>query len=295
MIVKTTYSGRSPQVVEQQVTYPLTTTLMAVPGAKTVRGFSYFGDSFIYVIFEPGTDLYWARSRVLEYLNQALSKLPEGVQPELGPDATGVGWIYQYALVDRTGKKDISELRTLQDWFLKFELRTIPGVAEVATVGGLSKEYKIILNPDAVKALNISLAEIISRIRAANTVGGGSVLELAESEYILKSDGFLTSINDIEQVPVGVTKNGTPILLKEIARVRIGPQSRRGIAELNGKGEVVGGIVVMRSGKNALDVVEAVKEKLESLKPGLPPGVEIVPTYDRSKVIKQSIKTLGES
>lgn len=294
VIVKTTYPGRSPQVVEKQITYPLTTTMMAVPAAKTVRGYSYFGDSFVYILFEPGTDLYWARSRVLEYLNQATGKLPQGVRPELGPDATGVGWIYEYALVDRTGKRDISQLRSLQDWFLKYELRTLPGVAEVATLGGMTKEYQIILNPYAIRALGLSLNEIIAQVKGANSVGGGSVLEIAESEYILRTDGFIRSLKDVEQVPVGVSKNGVPILLKDVARVQLGPQLRRGIAELNGQGEVVGGIIVMRSGKNALETIQAVKDKLEALKSSLPEGVEIVTTYDRSGVIERSIKNLFE-
>lgn len=294
VIVRTSYQGRSPQVVEEQITYPLTTTMMAVPAAKTVRGYSYFGDSFVYILFEPGTDLYWARSRVLEYLNQATSKLPQGVRPELGPDATGVGWIYEYALVDRTGKKDISQLRSLQDWFLKFELRTVPGVAEVATIGGMVKEYQIVLNPNALRALGLSIKEIMERVKAANTTGGGSVLELAESEYILRTDGFIRSLADVEQIPVGLSKNGTPAFLKDIATIQLGPQQRRGIAELNGQGEVVGGIIVMRSGKNALETIQGVKDKLNNLKKGLPEGVEIVTTYDRSGVIERSIKNLFE-
>lgn len=294
VIVRTTYQGRSPQVVEEQITYPLTTTMMSVPGAKTVRGYSYFGDSFVYILFEPGTDLYWARSRVLEYLNGAASKLPQGVTPELGPDATGVGWIYEYALIDKSGKQDISKLRSLQDWFLKFELRTVPGVAEVATIGGMVKEYQIILDPHAVRAYGLALNGIMEKVRAANTVGGGSVLELGESEYILKTDGFIRSLSDVENVPVGVSQNGTPILLKNIARIQLGPQLRRGIAELNGEGEVVGGIIVIRSGNNALKTIEAVKEKLTSLKSSLPEGVEIVTTYDRSGVIKRAISNLLE-
>lgn len=292
VIVRTSYQGRSPQVVEEQITYPLTTTMMAVPAAKTVRGYSYFGDSFVYILFEPGIDLYWARSRVLEYLNQATSKLPQGVRPELGPDATGVGWVYEYALVDRTGKKDISQLRSLQDWFLKFELRTVPGVAEVATIGGMVKEYQIILNPNALRALGLSIKEIMEKVKAANATGGGSVLELAESEYILRTDGFIRSLADVEKIPVGLSKNGTPAFLKDIATVQLGPQQRRGIAELNGQGEVVGGIIVMRSGKNALETIQGVKDKLNSLKKGLPEGVEIVTTYDRSGVIERSIKNL---
>lgn len=294
VIVRTSYPGRSPQVVEEQITYPLTTTMMAVPAAKTVRGYSYFGDSFVYVLFEPGTDLYWARSRVLEYLNQAIAKLPQGVRPELGPDATGVGWVYEYALIDRTGKKDISQLRSLQDWFLKFELRTLPGVAEVATVGGMVKEYQIILNPQAVRALGLSMSQIMEKVKMANMTGGGSVLELAESEYILRTDGFIRSLTDVEQISVGLSKNGTPVLLKNIATIQLGPQQRRGIAELNGQGEVVGGIIVMRSGKNALETIQAVKDKLTNLKASLPEGVEIITTYDRSGVIERSIKNLFE-
>lgn len=294
VIIKTTYPGRSPQIVEEQVTYPLTTTMLAVPGAKTVRGYSYFGDSYVYVLFDADTDLYWARSRVLEYLNQAVSKLPTGVRPELGPDATGVGWVYEYALVDKTGKNDISQLRSLQDWFLKFELRTLPGVAEVASLGGMVKEYQIVLSPEMMRGEGLSINEIIDKIKNANNAGGGSVLELAESEYILRTDGFLRSLYDVEQIPVGVNKNGTPIILRDIARIKLGPQLRRGIAELNGQGEVVGGIIVMRSGKNVIETIKLVKDKLTELKKGLPEGVEIVTTYDRSGVIQRSIHNLYE-
>ncbi|OJX09627.1 MAG: cation transporter [Caedibacter sp. 37-49] len=294
VIIKTDYPGRAPKVVEEQVTYPLTTSMMAVPGAKEVRGYSSFGNSFVYVLFEAGTDLYWARSRVLEYLNQAISKLPSNVRPELGPDATGVGWIYEYALVDRTGKRDLAQLRSLQDWFLKYELRTVPGVAEVATLGGMVKQYQIILDPYTLRAFHLSVGEVIERVKKANSSGGGSILELAEAEYMLQAEGYLKSLQDIEQIPIGVNKNGTPVLLKEVAKIQLGPQLRRGLAELNGQGEVVGGIIVMRSGKNALETIEGVKQKLESLKKSLPDGVEIVPTYDRSKVIKNAINNLFE-
>lgn len=292
VIIKTPYSGRSPKVIEEQITYPLTTAMMSVPGAKVVRGYSYFGDSFVYILFEPGTDLYWARSRVLEYLNQAISKLPSGVKPELGPDATGVGWVYEYALVDRTGKHDIAQLRSLQDWFLKFELRFVPGVAEVATIGGMVKEYQIILDPTILKGLELSLNTIVDRIKSSNNAGGGSVLELAESEYILRTNGFLTSLKDVEYIPISQSKDGTPIFLKDIARIQLGPELRRGIAELNGEGAVVGGVIVMRSGKNPLQTIEGVKSKLEDLKSGLPKGVEIIPTYDRSAVIERAIHNL---
>lgn len=294
VIIKTDYPGRAPKVVEEQVTYPLTTSMMAVPGAKEVRGYSSFGNSLVYVLFEAGTDLYWARSRVLEYLNQAISKLPSNVRPELGPDATGVGWIYEYALVDRTGKRDLSQLRSLQDWLLKYELRTVPGVAEVATLGGMVKQYQIILDPYTLRALHLSVGEVIERVKKANSSGGGSILELAEAEYMLQAEGYLKSLQDIKQIPISANKNGTPILLKEVAKIQLGPQLRRGLAELNGQGEVVGGIIVMRSGKNALETIEGVKQKLESLKKSLPDGVEIIPTYDRSKIIKNAINNLFE-
>ena len=292
VIIKTSYPGQSPRVVEDQLTYPLTTTMMSVPGAKVVRGYSFFGDSYVYVLFEDGTDLYWARSRVLEYLNQAAGKLPAGVRPELGPDATGVGWVYEYALVDRSGKYDIAQLRSLQDWFLKYELRSVPGVAEVATVGGMVKQYQIVVDPLRLRAYNLPLARVIDAVKKANQETGGSVLELGEAEYMVRATGYLNSIETIRNIPLGLAANGTAIFMRDVAHVQIGPQLRRGIAELNGNGEVVGGVIVMRSGKNALEVIDAVKAKLAALKQGLPKGVEIVPTYDRSDLIKRAVDNL---
>lgn len=293
VIIKTTYPGQSPRVVEDQVTYPLTTTMMSVPGAKVVRGYSFFGDSYVYVLFEDGTDQYWARSRVLEYLNQAAGKLPAGVKPEIGPDATGVGWIYEYALVDRSGKHDLSQLRSLQDWFLKYELRGVPGVAEVATLGGMVKQYQIIVDPQQLRAYQISLAKVIQAVRSANRETGGAVVELAEAEYMVRATGYLDSIASIQDIPLGLGATGTPVLLRDVARVQLGPQLRRGIAELNGIGEVAGGIIIMRAGKNALETIAAIKAKLASLKQGLPQGVEIVPTYDRSDLIKRAVENLS--
>ncbi|ARU31480.1 CusA/CzcA family heavy metal efflux RND transporter [Sulfuriferula sp. AH1] len=293
VIIKTGYPGQSPRVVEDQLTYPLTTTMMSVPGAKVVRGYSFFGDSYVYVLFEDGTDQYWARSRVLEYLNQAAGKLPAGVKPEIGPDATGVGWIYEYALVDRSNKHDLSQLRSLQDWFLKYELRSVPGVAEVATLGGMVKQYQIVVDPQQLRAYRIPLSRVIQAVQSANQETGGSVVEMAEAEYMVRATGYLNSVASIRNIPVGMGDAGTPILLKDVARVQIGPQLRRGIAELNGNGEVVGGIIIMRSGKNAMDTIKAVKAKLETLKQGLPAGVEIVPTYDRSDLIQRAVDTLS--
>ena len=292
VIVKTAYPGRSPRVVEDQVTYPLATTLMAVPGAKTVRGYSFFGDSYIYVLFEDGTDLYWARSRVLEYLNQAASRLPAGASPEIGPDATGVGWIYEYALTDRSNRHDLAQLTSLQNWFLKYELRSVPGVSEVATVGGMVRQYQITPYPDRLRAYGITLSGLADAVRRANSEVGGATVELGEAEYMLRATGYLKSVEDIERIPVKLGNGGTPVFLRDVARVQIGPQMRRGIAELNGEGEVVGGVIVMRSGRNALETIHAVKAKLESLKAGLPPGVEIVPVYDRSGLIERAVDTL---
>lgn len=292
VIIKTNYPGRSPQVIESQVTYPLTTTMLAVAGVKAVRGFSYFGQSFVYVVFDEKTNLYWARSRVLEYLNQVISKLPSGVRPELGPDATGVGWIFQYALIDRTGQHDIAQLRALQDWFLKFELRTVQGVAEVATVGGMVKQFQVILDPYQLIALKIPLSKVKNAIQNASQESGGSVLEMGEADYMIRGTGYLQSIKDIEEIPIETSKEGIPILMKNIGRVQIGPQVRLGIAELDGEGEVVGGIIVMRFGENALRVIKNVKNKLEDLKKGLPSGVEIVTTYDRSNLIVRAIEQL---
>ena len=292
VIIKTSYPGQAPQVVESQVTYPLSTAMLAVPGAVTVRGYSMFGDSFVYVIFEDGTDLYWARSRVLEYLSQISPSLPEAARPALGPDATGVGWVYEYALVDRTGQHDLAQLRSLQDWFLKFELQTVEGVSEVATIGGMVKQYQVVLDPTRARAYGLSIAEVKQAIQRANQEVGGSVIELAEAEYMVRSRGYLQGIEDLELVPLGVSDNGTPILLSDVAEIRLGPQIRRGIAELNGEGEVVGGVIIMRFGGNALATIAAVKEKLTTLEASLPAGVEIVETYDRSELIKSAVTNL---
>ncbi|MBT8051992.1 MAG: efflux RND transporter permease subunit [Gammaproteobacteria bacterium] len=294
VIVKTSYPGQAPQVVEDQVTYPLTTALLSVPGATTVRGFSFFGDSYVYVIFEDGTDLYWARSRVLEYLNQVAGQLPPTAEPGLGPDATGVGWIYQYALVDRSGTHDLAQLRSIQDWFLKFELQTVPGVAEVATVGGMVRQYQVVLNPDALRAHGMPLAHVRTAIQRGNQEVGGSVIEMGEAEYMVRATGYLQSVEDLEQIPLGVNVRGTPLRLADVANIQIGPQMRRGIAELDGEGEVVGGIVVMRFGENARSTIDGVKARLRELKSGLPDGVEIVETYDRSALISRAVDTLQQ-
>jgi len=294
VIIKTPYPGQAPQVVEDQVTYPLTTAMLSVPGASTVRGYSFFGDSYVYVIFEDGTDLYWARSRVLEYLNQVAGKLPASARPALGPDATGVGWVYEYALRDRTGQHDLAQLRSIQDWFLKYELQTVPGVAEVATVGGMVRQYQVVVNPDALRAYNIPLAKVRTAIQRGNREVGGSVIEMGEAEYMIRATGYLQSREDLEQVPLGMNARGTPIRLADVAEIRLGPQMRRGIAELDGEGEVVGGIIVMRYGENARATINGIKEKLEELKKGLPAGVEIVETYDRSALISRAVKTLQE-
>jgi len=292
VIVKTSFPGQSPRVVEEQVTYPITTTMLSVPGAKVVRGYSFFGDSFVYVIFEDGTDIYWARSRVLEYLNQAASELPQGVQPRIGPDATGVGWVYSYALVDRTGQHDLAELTSLQNWFLKFELQTVPGVSEVATVGGMVRQYQIVVDPDRLRGYGIPLQRVVDAVQRANREVGGSVLELAEAEYMIRTRGYLTSLQDIELIPVDVSAEGTPILLRDIARVQIGPEMRRVVADLDGEGEITGGIVVMRYGENALATIEAVKQRIDELRAGLPDGVEIIETYDRSQLILEAVDNL---
>ncbi len=294
VIIRTSYAGQSPRVVEDQVTYPITTTMLSVPGAQTVRGYSFFGDSYVYVIFEDGTDLYWARSRVLEYLNQAAEALPAGVQPRLGPDATGVGWIYSYALVDRSGRMDLAQLRSLQDWFLKFELQTVPGVAEVATVGGMVRQYQVVVDPEKLRAYGIPLSRLSAAIQAANQEVGGSVIELAEAEYMIRTRGYIRGLEDIEVIPIGLDPRGTPILLRDLARVQIGPEMRRVVADLDGEGEVTGGILVMRYGENALATIAAVKEKLESLRQGLPEGVEILETYDRSELILDAVHNLKE-
>ena len=291
VIVRTSFPGQSPRVVEDQVTYPLTTALMSVPGATTVRGYSFFGDSFVYVLFEDGTDLYWARSRVLEYLSQAAGRLPAGVTPALGPDATGVGWIYQYALVDRSGRHDLSQLRSLQDWFLKFELQAVPGVAEVATVGGMVRQYQVVVDPVKLRGHGLMVRDIEMAIRRGNSEAGGSVVELAEAEYMVRASGYVQGVEDLRQLPLKVS-GGTPVLLADVAEVRVGPEMRRGIAELDGEGEVAGGIVVMRSGENARATIGAVRQRLEELRQGLPEGVEIVETYDRSSLIDRAVDNL---
>ena len=293
VIIKTSYPGQAPQVVEDQVTYPLTTAMLSVPGAVTVRGYSFFGDSYVYIIFKDGTDPYWARSRVLEYLSQVESRLPRQARPALGPDATGVGWIYEYALVDRSGENDLAQLRSLQDWFLKYELQTVAGVSEVATVGGMVRQYQVVLNPNRLRAYNIPLAKVKKAIKRANQEVGGSVIEMGEAEYMVRATGYITGVEDLKGVPLGMNEQGTPILLKDVADIRLGPQMRRGIAELNGEGEVVGGIIIMRFGENALTTIQGVKDKLAELQSGLPKGVEIVPTYDRSSLIERAVENLS--
>lgn len=294
VIVKTPYPGQAPQVVQDQVTYPLETAMLAVPGATVVRGYSFFGDSYVYIIFKDGTDLYWARSRVLEYLNQVAGSLPPDAHPSLGPDATGVGWVYEYALVDKTGQHDLAQLTSLQDWFLKYQLQTVPGVAEVATVGGMVRQYQVVVNPDKLRAYGITLAQVKQAIQNGNHETGGAVIELAEAEYMVRASGYIKSIKDLLEIPLKTDTNGTPVQLKDVAEVRRGPQIRRGIAELDGQGEVVGGVIVMRYGENAQKVIDGVKAKLASLKGSLPPGVQIVPTYDRSELIGKAIKNLRE-
>ncbi|MGR6800164.1 efflux RND transporter permease subunit (plasmid) [Sphaerotilus sulfidivorans] len=293
VIIRTSYPGQAPRLVENQVTYPLTTTMLSVPGARTVRGYSFFGDSFVHVLFEDGTNLYWARSRVLEYLNQVQSRLPPGAKASLGPDATGVGWIYQYALVDRRGTQDASQLRALQDWFLKFELKTVPNVAEVASVGGMVRQYQVVLDPDKLAAHGIPHTRVVEAIQKANQEAGGSVLELGEAEYMVRASGYLQSLDDFRQVPLVTTEAGVSVRLGDVARVQIGPEMRRGIGELDGEGEATGGVVVMRSGKNALETIAAVKAKLRTLQASLPAGVEIVPVYDRSGLIERAVDNLG--
>jgi copper/silver efflux system protein len=295
VIIRTTYPGQAPQIVENQITYPLATTMLSVPGARTVRGYSMFGDSFVYILFEDGTDPYWARSRVLEYLSQVqASRLPPQARTALGPDATGVGWVYEYALIDRTGRMDLSQLRALQDWFLKYELKAVPNVSEVASVGGMVRQYQIVLDPDRMRAFNIPHMKIMEAVQRANQETGGSVLELAEAEYMVRSSGYLQSLDDFRKIPLTTTEAGVPVRLGDVARIQVGPEMRRGIAELNGEGEVAGGIIIMRYGKNALETIDAVKAKIEELKPSLPEGVEIVPTYDRSSLIKRAVRNLGE-
>lgn len=292
VIIKTDYSGQAPEIVENEVTYPISTTMLSVPGASTVRGFSLFGTSFVYVLFEDGTDLYWARSRVLESLNSAAGKLPSGVTPELGPDATGVGWIYQYALVDKSGKNDLESLRALQDWFLKYELKTIPGVAEVASVGGAVKEYQIIPDPVKLEQYGVTVGDIKTALSASNQEAGGGSIKMGESEFMVRAQGYLKTLDDFRSIVLKTNASGTPTVLGDVAQVRLGPEMRRGIAELDGEGEVAGGIILLRTGGNAREVIGAVKTRLEELKSALPEGVEIVPVYDRSSLIDRAIQNL---
>ena len=292
VIIKTSFPGQAPQVVEDQVTYPLTTAMLSVPKAVTVRGYSFFGDSYVYIIFEDGTDLYWARSRVLEYLSQVSAQLPNNAKPALGPDATGVGWVYEYALVDRSGNNDLAQLRSLQDWFLKYELQTVPGVAEVATIGGMVRQYQVVVDPDKLRAFGIPLSMLKMAIQRGNQETGGSVIEMGEAEYMVRASGYLQNVEDISDIPLGVNDSGTPLLLSDVAEIRVGPQMRRGIADLDGEGEVVGAVVIMRWGENALKTIDAVKERLAELQRSLPDGVEIVATYDRSDLINRAVETL---
>jgi copper/silver efflux system protein len=294
VIIRTTYPGQAPQIVENQVTYPLATTMLSVPGAKTVRGYSMFGDSYVYILFDDGTDLYWARSRVLEYLNQVQSRLPADAKPSLGPDATGVGWVYEYALVDKSGTRDLSQLRALQDWFLKYELKAVANVAEVASLGGMVRQYQVVLDPDRLRAFNITQQKVIDAVKQANQETGGSVLEMAEAEYMVRASGYLKTLDDFRNIPLATTDAGVAVRLGDVAHVQIGPELRRGVAELNGEGEVAGGVIIMRSGKNALETIKAVKAKIAELKTSLPAGVEIVPTYDRSGLINRAITNLRD-
>ena len=292
VIIRTSYPGQAPRIVEDQVTYPLATTMLSVPGARTVRGYSFFGDSFVYVIFEDGTDLYWARSRVLEYLNQVQGRLPETARSAIGPDATGVGWIYEYALVDRSGRHDLAQLRSLQDWFLRYELKTIPGVAEVASVGGMVKQYQVVLDPVRLAGYGVTHTQAVEAIRRANQETGGSVLEFAEAEYMVRASGYLKTLDDFRAIPLRTAAGGVPVRLGDVATIQLGPEMRRGIAELNGEGEVAGGVIVLRQGADARSAIEAVEAKLAELKKGLPPGVEIVTTYDRAQLIDAAIDNL---
>mgnify|MGYP001171482852 FL=1 len=292
VIIRTSYPGQAPQIVENQVTYPLATTMLSAPGARTVRGYSFFGDSFVYVIFEDGTDLYWARSRVLEYLSQVQSRLPEAAKPALGPDATGVGWVYEYALIDRTGRQDLSQLRSLQDWFLRYELKSLPGVAEVASIGGMVKQYQVVLDPVRLAAYGVTHQQVVEAIQRANGETGGSVLEMAEAEYMVRASGYLKTLDDFRAVPLRTAAGGVPVRVGDVATVQIGPEMRRGIAELDGQSEVAGGVVILRSGENARSTIAAVQTKLAELKRSLPPGVEVVTTYDRSQLIDRAIGNL---
>src|SRR5947199_1479363 len=292
VIIRTTYPGQAPEIVETQVTYPLATTMLSVPGARTVRWYSMFGDSCVYVLFEDGSDLYWARSRVLEYLNQVQARLPKEAKAALGPDATGVGWIYEYALIDKSHTHDLSQLRALQDWFLKYELKSVPNVAEVASLGGMVRQYQVVVDPQKLRAFNITHAKVVSAIRNANQETGGSVLELAEAEYMVRASGYLKTLEDFRSIPLATTDAGIPVRLGDVAHVQVGPEMRRGITDLNGEGEVAGGVIIMRSGKNALETINAVKAKLAQLQASLPSGVEVIPTYDRSGLIKRAVENL---
>src|SRR5574341_1686042 len=291
VIVYTTWMGRSPDLVEDQITYPIITALLSAPKVTVVRGFSDFGYSYVYVLFKDGTDIYWARSRVLEYMNQLADRLPPGVTPQLGPDATAVGWIFQYALVDESGQQDLASLRSFQDWYLRYWLRSVDGVAEVASVGGFVRQYQVNLDPTKVLAYKLSLPEIIDKIRMSNSDVGGRVVEFSGIEYMIRGRGYIKSTADIEQIAVGVSQNGTPILLRDVASVRLGPDMRRGLVELDGQGEVVGGIVIMRFGENTPQVIARLKARLKELEPAMPSGVKVVTTYDRSDLIRASIAT----
>ena len=283
---------RSPDIIEDQVTYPIVTSMLGAPNVKAIRGFSDFGFSYVYIIFKDGTDIYWARSRVLEYLSKIIPKLPEGVRTEIGPDATGVGWVYQYALVDKSGKNDLAQLRTFQDWYLRYWLQSVPGVAEVASIGGFQKQYQININPNALLAYKIPLGKVLDAVRDGNNDVGGRLVEFSGTEYMVRGRGYAKSVKDIENISLGNDNSGTPILIKNLGSVVLGPEIRRGVADLDGEGDTVGGIVVMRSGENALNVINRVKEKIAETKSSLPEGVEIITTYDRSELIKRSIDTL---
>lgn len=295
VIIFTPYGGQSPQVVEDQVTYPITTAMLALPKTQVVRGYSFFGFSFVYIIFEEGTDLYWARSRVLESMNYVSGRLPAGVTPTLGPDATGVGWIYEYALVDRSGRYDLAELRSLQDWYLRYSLQTVEGVAEVASVGGYVKQYQVELDPGALQRFNLPLNQVLQAIKDSNKDVGGGLIEIAETEYMVRGLGYIRSLDDLRSIAVGIDSAGTPLRVSDVADVRLGPALRRGLVDLNGEGEVAGGIVIMRSGENALQTIEGVREKLSDLSSGLPAGVEIVPVYDRGDLIERAVNSLNLS
>ena len=292
VIIRTSWPGQAPQIVENQVTTPVASTMLSVPGARVVRGYSFTGDSFVYVLFDDGTDLYWARSRVLEYLSQVQSRLPEGARASLGPDATGVGWIYEYALVDKTGQHDLAQLRSLQDWFLRYELKTVPGVAEVASIGGMVKEYQVVVDPQKLAAYGVTGEDVADALKRANQEVGGSSVEMAGAEYTVRASGYLKSLDDFRAVPIRTAAGGIPVTLDQVATVQLGPEMRRGIAELNGEGEVAGGVIVMRQGQNARAVIEGVRSKLDELKKSLPPGVEIVTTYDRSGLIDRAVENL---